>query len=231
MTQRALAVHRIHVTDVTPSPELPLARPTFPVFGFLIVHPNGPILVDTGVGTDSSLIEQLYSPVHHDLDDALARHHTRVDDVRIVITSHLHFDHCGQNRRFGAARVLVQAAECEAAREALYTIPEWAFPPELHLVEIDGDHEVAAGVRIVATPGHTAGHQSVVVDSVAGDRTIICAQASWDTNSFAAGVLGDDGWSQEAGATSLRRLRDLRPDRVLLSHCAHEWRPEPATSP
>src|SRR3954451_9519189 len=128
-----IEVRRLHLTDVTPAPHLPWARPTFPVFAYLVLHPSGPVLVDSGVGIGNQFIDDLYSPVHHDLDDALGRHGVAIDDVVTVITSHLHFDHCGQNLRFGGARVLVQGAEVEAAKAPLYTVPEWAFPPGIDL--------------------------------------------------------------------------------------------------
>jgi N-acyl homoserine lactone hydrolase len=216
-------VHRLHLTDVTPAPHLPWARPTFPVYAHLVLHPEGPILVDTGVGLGHAFIDELYSPVHHDLDAALADHGVGVDDVTTVITSHLHFDHCGQHARFGRARILVQRAETEAATAPLYTVPDWAFPPTIELTQVEGDHEVADGVRIIFTPGHTPGHQSVVVDDDSGTRTIVCCQAAWSVDSFAAGTLGDDGWDQDVGAASVRRLHALAPDRVLLSHDPTEW--------
>ena len=90
---------------------------------------------------------------------------------------------------------------------------------------IDGDHDVAPGVRIVATPGHTCGHQSVLVEGTDGLRTLVCCQASWDVASYPAAVLGDDGWDQGIGAASLRKLHALQPDRVLLSHDAHQVAP------
>jgi hypothetical protein len=68
-----MRVSRLHLTDVTPAPELPWARPTFPVYGFLVEHPDGPILIDTGVGLGNEVIDRMYSPVHHDLDAALSR--------------------------------------------------------------------------------------------------------------------------------------------------------------
>ncbi len=165
----AVEVHRLHLSDVTPAPHLPWARPTFPVFGLLVVHPDGPILIDSGVGIGNRFIDQLYSPVHHSIDEALDRHGLRVDDVTTVITSHLHFDHCGQNSRLGGATILVQRAEVDAATAALYTVPEWAFPPGVELTMIDGDLEVANGVQIIASPGHTPGHQSVVIDDGHGN--------------------------------------------------------------
>ena len=114
--------------------------------------------------------------------------------------------------------------EIEAAREPLYTVPEWAFPEELDLTAIDGDLHVADGVRIISTPGHTPGHQSVLIEDGSGTRTIVCCQAAWDTASFEAASLGDDGWSQETGSNSIARLRGLDPDAVLLSHDPNTWR-------
>jgi N-acyl homoserine lactone hydrolase len=209
---------------VTPAPELPWARPTFPVFGYLIRHPAGPILVDTGVGLGNSFIEQLYSPVHHSLDAALSERGLEVGSFRLVVTSHLHFDHCGQSNRFTEASVVVQRAELEAARAPRYTVREWAEPPDVTLRVIDGEYDLAPGVKIVPTPGHTAGHQAVVVDGDDG-QTVIAGQAAWNAEAFEAGELGDDGWDQDAGRASIRRLRALHPVRVVFAHDEREWWP------
>ena len=219
-----IEVHRLHLTDVTPDPNLPWTRPTFPVFAFLVLDPAGPILIDTGVGIGNEFIDALYSPVHHDLDRALAAHGVSIDDIGTVISSHLHFDHCGQNDRFGHAEVFVQRAEADAARAPNHTVHEWAFPSEVDLTEIEGDYQVTPAVRIVATPGHTPGHQSVLIEEGDDQRTVLCCQAAWDVESFDAAVLGDDGWDASIGAASLGRLHRLQPDRVLLSHDAHAWR-------
>jgi len=218
-----MRVLRLHLTDVTPSSDLPWARPAFPVFAFLVDHPDGPVLIDTGVGIGHDVIDELYSPVHYDLDEALAEHGVAVSDITTVISSHLHFDHCGQNNRFPHARVLVQRAEVAAAREPLYTVPEWAFPDGVELTEIDGDHRVTPGIEIIATPGHTVGHQSVLTDDGNGQRTIACCQGSWNAKSFSAAELGDDGWDPKIGAASMRRLHALKPTSVLFSHDPREW--------
>lgn len=52
-----MRVSRLHLTDVTPLPELPWARPTFPVYAYLVEHPTGPILIDTGVGLGNAVID------------------------------------------------------------------------------------------------------------------------------------------------------------------------------
>lgn len=220
-----IEVHRLHLADVTPAPHLPWARPTFPVFAYLLMHPDGPILVDSGVGLGSSVIDEPYSPVHHDLDEALRAYAVGVTDIEAVITSHLHFDHCGHNNRFGHAKVLVQRAEVEAAEARFYTVPEWAFPPEVDLTIVDGDYDVAAGIRTIATPGHTPGHQSVLIEDDDGIRTVVCCQASWTARSFGEGSLGDEGWDDAMGAASVTTLRSLEPDRVLFSHDPEPWSP------
>lgn len=222
--RETIEIHRLHLSDVTPDPGLAWSRPTFSVYAYLVLDAGGPILIDTGVGVGNELIDALYRPVHHDLDDALSVHGITVEDVATVITSHLHFDHCGQNHRFEHAQVLVQEAEVEAARVPQYTVEAWAFPPGIELTSIDGDHQVSPAVRIVATPGHTPGHQSVVVEGGEGLRTVVCCQAAWDASAFGAGVLGDPGWNEDAGEHSLARLRALEPDSVLMSHDSTPWR-------
>jgi len=209
---------------VTPDPKLPWARPTFPVFGYLISHPSGPILVDTGVGLGNSFIEQLYSPVHHSLDAALAERGTEPEAIRLVVSSHLHFDHCGQSNRFVGASIVVQREELEAAHEPHYTVPEWAEPPGMTMRVVTGAYELAPGVNILPTPGHTPGHQAVVVEGDGGS-TVIAGQAAWNVEAFEAGELGDEGWDQEAGRVSIRRMKELHPIRVVLAHDEREWRP------
>ncbi len=193
---------------------------TCQVFGYVVHHPDGPIVVDTGVGRGSDLIEQLYRPSVHDLVDRLAEVGVDERDVGAVVCSHLHFDHCGQNAALGAP-VHVQAAEREAATLPHYTVPEWANLPDHRWRVIDGDEDLAEGVRILATPGHTPGHQSVVVTG--GDEVVVLAgQCTYTAAEFAAGTVEaadvhDASWHGTA-LESLRRLRELRPTRALFSH-------------
>lgn len=174
------------------------------------------------------MIDRLYRPRHRDLDEALGRHDVGVNDVVMVISSHLHFDHCGQNNRFRTARIVVQRIEAETARAPRYTVPDWAEPPGVTVEQVDGAGVIAPGVSLLPTPGHTAGHQSVVVhaddDSV---DTVICAQASWDATAFDARSVGDEhAWDVATGDSSVEQLHRLAPKRVLFSHDAQEWAPD-----
>jgi N-acyl homoserine lactone hydrolase len=196
--------------------------PVSPVFAYVIHHPDGPVLVDTGVGRGNEFLDEVYQPTVTDLGEALA--HVGVDerDVVAIVNSHLHFDHCGQNPRFYGLGVpiYVQAAEIQAAREPFYTDPAWASVPNDQLRQLDGDESLTEGIRIVATPGHTAGHQSMVIEGGA-ELAVIAAQCVWRVSEFetanpSAGNVGEDLWN--AGTDSIRRLRSFDPSVVYFSH-------------
>jgi len=91
------------------------------VLGYVVHHPDGPVVVDTGVGRGNELIDELYRPTAHDLVGRLAEVGVDERDVVAVVCSHLHFDHCGQAASLSAP-VHVQAAEREAAAAAGYTV-------------------------------------------------------------------------------------------------------------
>ena len=89
--------------------------------------------------------------------------------VAVVVNTHLHFDHCGGNRLFPGMPIHVQRRELEDARtQDDYTIREWVDFPGATYVEHDGEAEILPGVRLVPAPGHTAGHQIVVVETDEG---------------------------------------------------------------
>ncbi len=191
------------------------------VQAFAVRHPDGTILVDTGVAGDHERINELYEPNVIPIVDALGAAAIDEREVVAIVNSHLHFDHCGQNRAFPSVPVWVQAAEYEMVDAPRFTVPDWARLPVERRRTIDGDVDIAPGVRIVATPGHTPGHQSLVVDDELG-RTVIGGQCCYTCAEFAAAEpdpadAHDESWVQTA-VESLARLRALEPDVVHLSH-------------
>src|SRR5438045_7347648 len=158
----------LHLADITFPDWHPLRGQTGQVLAFALRHPTGLILFETGIGSDSQLIDDLYDINRRDIDAELDAHGHCVDDVRLIVNSHLHFDHCGNNRRFPGVPIYVQAAEYQAAHEPHYTVPEWIDFDAAEYVVVDGDRRVAHGVRVLSTPGHSPGHQSVVVDAAHG---------------------------------------------------------------
>jgi N-acyl homoserine lactone hydrolase len=191
----------------------------FPVHGFVIHHPDGPIVVDTGVGFGSDLIDSLYPHQFVSLVDELNRCGVDERDVQLIVNSHLHFDHCGQNHALECP-IAVQHAELEAAREPHYTVDDWAMIPARRLRVLHGDTDLTIGVRALLTPGHTPGHQAVVINSTEG-VVVIAAQCifrrdAWNGETEAANLHHAD-W-RDVAAHSIARLQTLHPRRVLLSH-------------
>lgn len=200
-------------------PEHATFRP-FPVYGWLIRHPDGPIVVDSGVGIGHSLIDEWYRPRITPIGEALGAVEIEVDEVVGLALSHLHFDHCGQQDAFDCP-VYVQAAEHDAAQAEGYTVPEWAATPNNRLCVVDGDAHIAEGVRLLATPGHTPGHQSVLIEAGA-ERVVLAAQCAFSAAELRSGVparsnLHDESWEGSA-RESLRLIQALAPVTCHLSH-------------
>ena len=209
--------------------ELPEWHPRFAdggcqVFGYAVRHPDGVILFDTGVGSGSAVIEEFYRPRVVPIDEALAAVGIDERDVVAVVNSHLHFDHCGQNAAFyrHGIPVYVHRAEIEAAATLEhYTVPEWAAVPTEQLRIVDGDERLADGVTIVETPGHTPGHQALVVEAASG-RTVIAGQCVYKLlevveRTVALDNMHDDEFAA-AGQESLERLLALHPCSVVAAH-------------
>lgn len=87
-----------------------------------------------------------------------------IEDVGLVINCHFHFDHCGGNPQLRGRPIAVQAVELDTARRTdAYTLPHLVDAPGLRYEVLDGEAGPMSGVFVIPTPGHTSGHQSVVV--------------------------------------------------------------------
>ena len=164
----------------------------------LIEHDAGPILIDTGSGNkendkfhDIYGIENAGRTGRTMLEDALSEAGFSTDDVRIVISSHLHFDHAGGNSyrdaagvirpTFPKARYIIQRGEYEYAthtneRTAASYFPNNFVPVrDAGLIDfVDGEREIVPGVRVIPTPGHVPYHQGVLIESE-GERAFYLA--------------------------------------------------------
>jgi N-acyl homoserine lactone hydrolase len=193
----------------------------WPVHGFAIMHPKGVVLVDTGVGGPERLLTD-WRVVNRTAAEALGDHDLAPGDVAFVVNTHLHFDHCGQNAVFRHAPFYVQRAELERARRESRPLLDWFDFAGARFELLDGDAEVLPGVRVVATPGHTVGHQSVVVEGDGEELMIGDAAytpALYRRPEAAAGELPQGQAADlEAWARSLRRLRASHPRLTPAPH-------------
>jgi N-acyl homoserine lactone hydrolase len=217
---------------------------TVPVPSFLVDHPRGRLLFDTGVHCQARLdplgrlgperIKRLTvkSAEGDDVLPQLARLGLQAGDIRYVANSHLHFDHCGGNEFFPRATFLVQRPELEAARRPGF-VPGYNpspidFEHPLDYRMIDGEHDVFDDGTVVLLPtyGHTPGHQSLVVRAGRG-ATIVCASdACYTRENMDRDVLPTILWNASAmrdALADLRKLRDQAGATMLYGHDPAQW--------
>ena len=154
----------------------------------LVEHPDGLVLIDTGVGNKEGekflgiyAVEAEVAGHRSMLDAAIAAAGFSAGDVRVVINTHLHFDHAGGNTMlapdgtiepgFPNARYLVHAGELAYASHtnertaASYFPRNWEPLRAAGLLElVESGTELLPGIRMRHTPGHTPNHQSIVID-------------------------------------------------------------------
>lgn len=216
---------------VRPAEETATGAPRVePCLGYLVDHPGGALLVDTGMGSHPD-VEAHYRPRRRDLGAALSAVGASVDDIMLVVNCHLHFDHCGGNPELAGRPVITQRIELEKARETPdYTLDALIEAPGLRYEELDGEAEVLPGVLVIPTPGHTEGHQSLVVRR--RDGTVVVAGQSHNTaTEYSADVLAWRARQEGYGpplpvpAPWIERLQQLDPARVVFAHDHAVWEP------
>ena len=128
------------------------------------------ILVDTGVGTLPPKYEKFHDVIRtrdEQLRLSLKNAGLEPGDITLVVNTHLHFDHCGNNLLFPNAKFLEQTDEVRYAffpdRFMRVSYLRDFFDLEAEFVPLHGKYTIENGIDIIPTPGHTIGHQSVVV--------------------------------------------------------------------
>ncbi len=198
-----------------------------PILAYLIETTHGRILYD--VGCDYAKINdplqraRWYDPVGFPMgapemseEQRLPAHFARLGltpaDIDVVFLGHLHFDHAGGLCEVCGAEVHVHGAELEAARakaDDAYFIDDFAgdYRWKIHSDEYD----LVPGVRAINTPGHTAGHMSLLIELPQG-RPVILAGDAADLienleDEIAPGTLWQD--REDLAIDSIRKLKAL----------------------
>src|SRR6186997_1618600 len=115
-----------------------------PVYVHVIDHPEGCILVDTGM-------TELH-PLMADMDprlQPLSEQDFDLAGIDIVVNTHLHADHCGGNHLFAGKPIYVQRLELDDARSEDEYLREWVDAPGVRYVPVDGEFELLPGLRLV----------------------------------------------------------------------------------
>jgi N-acyl homoserine lactone hydrolase len=204
-----------------------LRREWWPSYAHAVIHREGVFLFDNGVGFGDAEVEATFSPRARPIEAALAEHDISLADVTGAANCHLHFDHSGQNGRLRDIPIFVQRPEWAMVHEPDYTVPAWVDVPGLTYEVLDGEAEVAPGLRLVPTPGHSPGHQSLVITTGGGSVVLagqaIQSRAEWEGNTDASVSGSPTAPLPQEYAASVGRLRGLDPVRVHFAHDAEIW--------
>ena len=205
-----------------------------PVWSALLRTPEGNILFDTGLHpVHVARPDATFGPssgldvVMEDADavtSRLAVLGVRPDDIAVVVNSHLHFDHAGNNGAFPRATFIAQADHLAYAKGRPNFPGVYWDIPELTYVPVSGRSKVAKGVEVVPTPGHAPGHQSLVVDLAETGRVVLTGDAAFTRENIERGEI--PAVDQVAARESLALISSLVNGdltRVFTSHDAAAW--------
>lgn len=197
-----------------------------PCIGIYIDHPRAKIIVDTGVNDLNSPGSTNWKHENTDQQTAiyqLSRMNVKPEEINYVISTHLHYDHCGNNYLFPNAKVIVRREEMEKAfvpitkDDITYHRPDFDRDLNYELIPNGLDFELIDGVMILSTPGHTAGSQSVVVQTSKGNvlysGDCIYTYENWEKN-WLPGIC----YSAELQEKSVAKLKQLRDIILIPGH-------------
>ncbi len=239
--KRELTLFRTGAVDIVRSaftlglaPDAAAERVVAPVWSALVRTTEGLVLFDTGLHPvhvtrpEATFGPQATLRIVMDEEDAILRRLAALDvapeDISIVVNSHLHFDHAGNNGAFPRATFLVQADHLAFAKGKpnfpgiYWDIAGLAYLP------ISGRTRVAQGVEALPTPGHAPGHQSLVVDLPETGRVVLCGDAAFTRENIERGE--SPAPDQASARESIGLIRSLVAgdlDRAFPSHDGVSW--------
>jgi N-acyl homoserine lactone hydrolase len=210
-------------------------RITVPVPVYVIEHPDGTVLVDTGLHPDAQqrigplgTVMQCQLPEDHDVASRLTALGTEPESLRFLVNTHVHFDHAGGNYAIpGSIELVIQREEWKRAHEP-DAIARNGYNPDDYdhghsVTEVEGEHDLFGDgeVVLIPTPGHTPGHQSILLSG----ETLLLGDACYFVDWLESEESPPYGWDKEQELRSLRKVRAMRDDgiRLVFGHDPEEW--------
>jgi 4-pyridoxolactonase len=207
-----------------------------PVYSVLIEHDDGLFLFDTGIDLDHMNrvlpFELPDQTPEQTIPAQLEACGFGVGDVTTLVNSHLHIDHVGGNQHFAGtgvrnvlhAKELAQARNHEPFEFFGYSDRSWDYDGA-SFVPVTGDVELASGLWLYETPGHTVGHYSLLVQ---GARPMLFAvDVAYTAAALEKGIQPGFHNDPVAGVRSIRRVKALAEEHgaeIFYSHDMDAWR-------
>lgn len=197
-----------------------------PILAYLIQTKNGRILYDVGCDyhkiNNKSQHAKYYNaelgfaaPTMHEsqrLPNQLARMGLSINDIDLIFISHLHFDHAGGLCDCGHIDVHIQADELANANN----LEDLAYFEDeiIHKVNWqvkNGEYELCTGVSAITSPGHTAGHMSLLIEVPTGAPIILAGDAADLTENITDEIAPGNCWqgNTDLAIQSICKLKAL----------------------
>ena len=211
-----------------------------PACVFLIDHPNGFTLFDTGfsdrfVGLQKGLGKIVDMPEEHPIADRLRALEVDPADIQWIVNSHLHLDHAGGNHLLPNATIVIQDSEWEfgfSGKDSAYATED--FDTGQPVKRITGEHDLYGdgSVILFPTPGHTPGHQSARVLTATGEA-VLAGDCCNFRRSLDEMRLHDQVYNADHYRGSLSKLSDLRRAgaKIFFGHDPDFWVTVPQGEP
>lgn len=210
-----------------------------PAYAVLIEHDDGLFLFDTGFDYEHTQrvlpFELPEQTPEQTIPAQLGLCGFSVSDVTTLVNSHLHFDHVGGNKHFQGTgvRTLIHAREIAQARNHEpfeyygYSDRTWDYE-DARLVPVTGDVEIAPGLWLYETPGHTVGHYSLLVKPPSGAKAMLFPfDVVYTPEAYEKGIQAGFHIDPVAGVRSIARVKALQADHdadIFFSHDMEEWK-------
>ena len=208
----------------------------FPVFAIYIDHPDGKFLFDTGYDLDHvnkvlpfELPEQTPQQT---LPAQLALCGTTPEAIDYVINSHFHFDHVGGNKYLTNATLLTSKHELRSALvpepfERLgYSDLSFYTRGQTKVEFLEGDVEIAEGLTLFETPGHTIAHYSLLAEPEGRRPMIFCGDAVYTQETLDRMIIGGFHLDPVESISAIKRIKVMAKDldaEIFPSHDMEPW--------
>src|ERR1700735_1301629 len=221
-------IRRLNLGYYTMPSDSRLAGQKIACCAYLVRYPGGLLLFDTGIGVGHAEADSEFGPMlRQPLQAELSRIGLRLSDVSTVANCHLHLDHCGNNQLFPGTPIFVQQQELDALPSLDYVLPEMVHFAGAALEIHDGEADIAAGLRIIPTLGHTPGHQSLLVETTRG-KILVAGHAADSASDYGRAQFSLDVAAAEAAPASpapawQSAMQGLGSRLALFAHDLTAW--------